>query len=315
MWRRTPRPPRPYRDYVLLRPRPDVLALTTPLALEMDEAAIRRAEQLAVAGGGQRWNRKAFEIGAAGKTADPNGFMFGEVVQIGPGNPSLSECRPQLRPGDVVGFSRFRIAHELRRGDGDSLLFVHEHGTICRVDAKRMVFRPLMNWVLTRRDADAFQRALERKLPMTDIELSEGVATNHHQRPDVHHGSKHAKPGDVVDSKVRMVVERVVQTGPGRWVQPLGLPRLVAQGGEWYDTRTGETVYKEPRYEARRLAPVWVPNQCARGEVVGFLKCGSSIPLYIKGQHLSLTPWGEFVCGFDLDDDVPRQKKARARRR
>lgn len=311
--RRRRRRARPLRDYVLLRPRRDLLGKTTTLSLEMDDEAIKRAEALGVAGGGTKWNPNTFRIGSSGKTADPTGFAFGEVIEVGPGNRSLSECRPMIKPGDVVGYSRFRVAHELTRGsarleantqDEDLIQFVHEHGLICRVDVGAMLIHPLMNWVLTERDAQAFQEALERELPLTDIELADGVSTNVHQRPDVHGGTRQAKPGAVVDSKIRMVVERVVDTGPGRWVKPIGLKTLKQHGGSWYNPSTAQEVYKEPVYEARRLAPVFEPNKVQRADVVAFLRCASSIPLYINGRHLSLTPWDEMICAWDEEDEA-----------
>lgn len=306
---------RPLRDYVLIRPRRELVSKTTTIAMEMDDEAIKRAEALGVAGG-EKWNPSKFKIGSTGKTADPSGFSFGEVLAVGPGNRSLSECRPGIKPGDVVGYSRFRVAHELTLGsartnknhdpDDDKVLFVHEHGLICLIDVGAMMFHPLMNWVLTERDPQAFQEALQRELPLTDIELAEGVATNTHQRPDVHGGTRQAKPGSVVDSKIRMVIERVVDTGPGRWVKPLGLKTLKHYGGSWYNTSAKVECYKEPVYEARRLAPEFVPNTVQRADVAAFLRCASSIPLYANGRHLSLTPWDEFICAWD-EEDEPEQ--------
>jgi hypothetical protein len=288
---------RPYRDYVLLKPRTDVLGLTTSLSLTMTPEAIERAKALSTNG---TYNPTQFEIGANGKDVCPDSFAFGEVVEVGPGNRSLSECRPVLPPGMVVGYTRNRIAHSFHQ-DGELVHMVHEHGVVCEVSGLplEVELRPLMNWVLTRRDAEGFQKAIGRSYPMDPSELAEGISTNHHQRPDVHGGTAMARPGHVVDSKVRMVVERVVATGPGRWVQPTGLPEMTRMAGSMFNNSTQREVWTDAQYTGRKLPAVWVENQAEPGHLAGFLRCGSSTRLYVRGVHYSLTPWQEFICAFE----------------
>lgn len=289
---------RPYRDYVLLKPRTDVLGLTTSLSLVMTPEAIENAKALSTNG---TYNPTQFEIGASGKDVCPDSFAFGEVVEVGPGNRSLSECRPVLPPGSVVGYTRNRIAHSFLQ-DGEMIHMVHEHGVVCEVAGlpyEDMRLVPLMNWVLTRRDAEGFQQAIGRSYPMDPSELADGISTNHHQRPDVHGGTSMARPGHVVDSKVRMVVERVVATGPGRWVQPTGLPEMTRMAGSWFNNSTQKEVWQDSQYTARKLPAVFVENQCSAGQLAGFLRCGSSARMYIRGVHYSLTPWQEFICAFE----------------
>lgn len=263
---------RPYRDYVLLKPRTDVLGLTTSLSLVMTPEAIENAKALSTNG---TYNPTQFEIGASHKDCLPDSFAFGEVISVGPGNRALSECRPGVHRGQVVGYTRNRIAHSFRQ-DGEPVHMVHEHGIACVVEGipDDVILRPVSNWVLTRRDPDGFQKAIGRSFPLTGEELENGISTNHHQRPDVHGGTKMARPGDVVDSKVRMVVERVLESGPGRWVQPLAI-------------------------DGRRLPAVLVENQAEWHQLAGLLRCGRSVRLYIRGTHYSLTPWQEFICAFE----------------
>lgn len=274
----------PLSDRVLLRPRGDLFEQFTTIRLTLDAETRARAEAMGLSA---NTTSAATQLGA--RDGHPDTFCFGEVLRVGPGNPAQPGDRPALAEGMIVGFARNKVVHQLPTGNPEVPhdYLVHELELLCWFESAggellSKVPHPLTNWILTRRDAEGARRALRRETPLTDIELAEGVVT----RTKVQVGPHTERE---VRAKGGLVVERLVESGPGRWVRPL-----------FFDGRT----------EPSRLSPVFVPNTGTMGRMIGFMRCGSSANLRIDGVWHSLTPWTEVAC--DFFDDEEQEALARA---
>lgn len=261
----------PLGDRALIRPRPELFEQLTTISLTLDPETRARAEAIGLSA---NTTSAATLLGA--RDGHPDTFCFGEVLRVGPGNPAVPGERPGLVQGLIVGFARNKVAHELPTGNPEQPYdyLVRESELLCwfEADGRRLLNKrphPLNNWVLTRRDAEGARRALRRTTPLTDIELAEGVVTRIKEQVSAG-GEKR-----VVRAKGGLVVERLVDSGPGRWVQPL--------------------------FQGKRLPWVWCPNTAELGTMIGFMRCGSSARLRIDGVEHSLTPWTEVACEFEED--------------
>ncbi|OGR95504.1 MAG: hypothetical protein A2V88_15460 [Elusimicrobia bacterium RBG_16_66_12] len=74
-----------------------------------------------------------------------------------------------------------------------------------------------------------------------------------------------------------MVIERVVATGPGRWVQ---------------------AVFSDRR-EFPQAKELWVPNDTETGELLMLLGCGARARFRLHGKAFSLVPWSECSCAIE----------------
>lgn len=273
---------RPHRDYVVLRPMPELLEQTSTLKFSAGDMS---PEQTAIVA---RANTVGFiplhhlSALSASWSSNPEALTFGQVARVGEGHRAIAEDRPRVKEGDIVGYKRNRVGHDFVQFDADgkpeTVQLVHEHGLVVSypLGAAEMPV-PLCNWVITRRDREGAQKALGRSTPLTDKELAEGIVTKLHEAPGAHHGTKYEKQGARVASKTRMVIERVVSTGPGRWVNAI-----------WNQGQFGK-----PR------KPVFVPNETAAGELIGVLSCNARARFRVHGVDYSLVPWEDVVCAFD----------------
>lgn len=304
---------RPIRDLVLLKPRSDLFESTTELikfSLGNDPIVLERARALAMAGETPVEHMQAI---AHGRTSDPDSFAFGEVIAAGKlGNPAIVEDRPILREGDIVAYKRNRIAHELdeyydseRTAHGEMVLtkdkrvahLVHEHGVILAFrNGVDQLPEALSNWVLTRRDAEGFQRLLGRSLPLTDEELTHGVVTRTREEIGAHRGTRQEKRGSQVASRNRMLIERVVSVGPGRFVEKVLDPAVFGTAvhkdasGWQAENNLGIPVFTKPT-----PSRVWSPTEPIEDYLAAFNSAIGRCRVRIKGVEYSVTPWSEFI--------------------
>lgn len=271
---------RPTRDYVRIRPRPELVEQTTMGIALVANAEARRAAALINPQGYTPLH--AMEAVGTRSTGAVTAMTFGEVVAVGPGRDALLESRPKLEPGMIVSYQRNRIAHEIdsfdEQGQRSALLLVHELGIPCWYpEGPDHLPVPLCNWVLTERDEAAFAKVAGR-MTLTPDELEKGLMTREHVQPGAHHGSKYAKPGDRVRGKAGFILERVIDFGPGSWVKAIAEPGVV-----------------------KSRPQAWEPVLLGRGALAGFFGCGSSIRFRLKGRELRLTRWADFVGVIDED--------------
>lgn len=279
---------RPLRDQVLLRPRPELVESTTTLKVtrgDLEALSPHEREIVRLANTVGFLPLDHMQAINTNWTTSPEALTFGEVLRVGEGREALAEDRPALRKGDIVGFKRNRIAHDVqgfdRGGQPEKWFMVHEHGIPVRYpEGAGLMPEPLGNWVVTRPDPEAAQRALGKELPLTPEEVDQGIVTRVHETPGAHHGSSRAKAGSMVANKARMLIERVVSTGPGRWVKAI-----------WPEKEFG------PRHR-----DVFEPNRCAPGELVGLLPCNSRARFRLHGRPYSLIEWSDFICAWDEDE-------------
>jgi len=274
---------RPVRDYVWIRPRPELIEETSSLKFTFGELS---EEQQAIV---QRANTVGYiplhHLSAVGSDykSHPDSLTFGEVLRVGPGRAALAQDRPGLRPGDLVSYKRNRVAHEFPdfEREGGQLQLVHEHGIPLRYpNGAGAMPEPLADTVITRPDPDGAKAFLGKELPLTPEELAWGIVTKVHKQPGAHRGTRQERAGSVVASKTRLMVERVVATGPGRWVQAV-----------WSETEFG------PRHRH-----VWEPNEIAPGPMALFLSCNDRARFRLHGETFTLAPWQDFV-GYESQGD------------
>lgn len=275
----------PKKDYVILRARPGLLEETTSSGLVFTHGALD-ASQAAIAAA---VNTVGFiplhhmRAVSGSYSGDPEAMSFGEVVAVGPGHPGMPEDRPGLKRGDLVGYLRKRVAGEIddfETGVREPLLQVHEHGIPVRYPrGAGELPEPLSNWVLTRPDPIAAGRALGRTLPLTEEEVSQGVVVRTRAAPTPHGGAGRGRsqPSQVATRADRVVIERVVRTGPGRWVQ---------------------AVFSDRR-EFPQAKERWVPNDTEEGELLMLLGCGGRARFRLHGRAYSLVPWSECSCAIE----------------
>ncbi len=288
---------RPLRDYVWIRPRPELAEETTTLKFTHADLSQKQADIV------KRANTVGFiplhhlAAFSADYKSHPDSLTFGQVVSVGEGRPELSQDRPGLQVGDLVSYKRNRIARELvdpeqRKANPDErdqkIFLVHEHGIALRhpLGAGAMP-EPLGDQVLTRVDPDGAKEALGLTLPLTPEEVAWGISTRVHEQPGAHTCpackqklSRNAGAGSVVDSRDRLMVERLVASGPGRWVQAI-----------WPQAEFGP-----PRKYT------WTPNFPGRvplGEMVMFSSANDRARFRLHGELFTVVPWQDFVGSFD----------------
>jgi hypothetical protein len=229
-------------------------------------------------------------------TSDLEALTFGEVVAVGPGRAAIVDDRPEIEPGNIVAFKRRRIAHDLARHDSDGTrndLMVHEHGIVLRYDdGPGSLGTPLSNWVMTKRDPEAFRRIIGRHSELTDRELGDGVTTKTHQvatNPGLAGTRWETKP-DTVATRGGIVFERVVAAGPGRFV------RTIVPHTSWY----GPGTHPMPAVVGAKRR-TWEPVAVNVGQMIGLYRMSSSIKFRQHGVHYSLTEWDECICAVEED--------------
>lgn len=287
---------RPLRDYVWIRPRPELAEETTTLKLTHGNLSAEQAEIV------KRANTVGFlplhhlAAFSADYKSHPDSLTFGEVLAVGPGRNALVQDRPRIQPGDLVSYKRNRIAREMIDPDqvkshpderDKKLYMLHEHGIVLRhPNGAGALPEPLADQILTKVDPEGAQQALGRAMPLTPEEVAWGISTRVHEQPGAHQCpackqklSRNAAPGSVVDSKDRLMVERLVATGPGRWVKAIFPPEL--------GTSTRE---------------VWEPNfpgGAPVGEMVMFSSANDRARFRLHGELFTVVPWQDFVGAFD----------------
>jgi hypothetical protein len=237
----------------------------------------------------------------AAVTADyrshPDSLTFGEITAIGPGRPELSQDRPRVQVGDLVSYKRNRIARELDDPDdpdidnpdtpAKKLFMLHEGGLVFRhPEGPGGMPEPLMDYILTEVDPDGAQKALGRAMPLTPEEVEWGISTRVHEQPGAHQCpackqklSRNAGPGSVVDSKDRVMVERLVSTGPGRWLKAIWPPVFGA-----------------------RTEDVWVDNfhgDPPIGKMVMFSSANERARFRLHGRVFTIASWQDYIAAFD----------------
>lgn len=277
---------RPVRDYVWIRPRPELLEETT--ALKFTHGDYSEEQQAIVKCANTVGYTPLHHLHAVGSDyrSHPDSLTFGEVIRVGPGRAALAQDRPGLQPGDIVSYKRNRVSHEFPDFDrkGAQLQLVHEHGIPLRYPKGAGAMpEPVGDTVITRPDPDGAKAALGRELPLTPEELLWGVVTKVHEQPGAHKGTRQEQKGSVVASKAgRLMVERVIATGPGRWVQAV-----------WNEALFGP----RNRY-------VWEANEIEPGPMALFLSCNDRARFRLHGETFTLAPWQDFV-GYEhgLEED------------
>lgn len=272
---------RPKLDHVYIKPRPEMLEATSTLKFTFDTLPDDQRQIV------ERANTVGFIPlhHLAAVTSDfrshPDSLTFGEVVAVGPGRRALAQDRPGLSPGDIVSYKRNRIAHELPDPDRPGELamqLVHEHGVVLRYpDGPAGAPEPLTDHVISRVDPEGAQRALHREMPLTDEEIAWGIVTRVHEQPRPHRGTRHERQGSIVANKARLLCERVVSSGPGRWVKAI-----------WDETVLG------PRNRF-----VWEPNEPEIGKMALLLSCNNRARFRFRGQLFTVTSWNDFVGACD----------------
>lgn len=277
--------PRPLRDYVWILPRPELAEQTTTLKLTHGELSPEQAAIVAQANTVGFIPLHHLAAFSADYKSHPDSLTFGEVIAVGPGRPELSQDRPGLSPGDVVSYKRNRISRELYDPDtGRKYFLVHEHGICLRhPNGAGGMPEPLSDQILTQVDPEGAQKALGLKLPLTDEEIAWGIVTRVHEQPGPHRcpackqaTSRNAKGGSVMGSADRMMVERVVSAGNGRWVQAIWDERLFGPRRKW----------------------TFVENQVTPGAMIGFSSANDRARFRLHGQVFTVIPWQDCITGF-----------------
>lgn len=277
---------RPLRDYVWILPRPELAEETTTLKLTHGELSPEQAKIVAQANTVGFIPLHHLAAFSADYKSHPDSLTFGEVVAIGPGRPELAQGRPGLSVGDLVSYKRNRISRELY--DPDKALtyyLVHEHGICLRhPNGAGGMPEPLSDQILTRVDPEGAQKALNREMSLTDEEIAWGIVTRVHEQPGAHRcptckqaTSRNAKAGSAIGSADRMMVERVVSAGNGRWVKALWDERLFGPRKKW----------------------VFVENQVTEGSMIGFSSANDRARFRLHGQVFTVSPWQDFITSFD----------------
>lgn len=277
---------RPKRDYVFIRAAPELIEHSMNLKVthgggfsEAEAAIVARVNTVGYA------PLHHLDATPARYTSDPEALTFGYVTDIGPGHPGMVEERPGIRVGDLVGYRRNRIADEIEdfhTGSARKLVAVHEHGIPARYPyGPGALPEPLGNWLLTEPDPAAAAEAIGRTgMPLTPNEVENGIVTRLHRAPDVHGGSKKAAPGSLVANKDRLLIERVLATGPGRYV------RAIFQAPTEFPNR-GER---------------WVPNDTGVGLLVCFRSSVSRGRFYYFGRRLTFVQWSDVGYGYEPEE-------------
>lgn len=277
----------PLRDYVWVKPRPELAEETTTLKFTHGELS---PEQQAIV---ERANTVGFiplhhlAAFSADYKSHPDSLTFGEVISIGPGRRELSQDRPLLKPGDIVSYKRNRIARDFIDPDEGRVFGVHEHGIVLKhPQGAGAMPEPLTDFILTRVDPEGAREALGLQLPLTPEEVAWGVSTRVHEQPGPHvcptckqRTSRNGQAGSVVDSKDRMMVERLVASGPGRWVKAL-----------W------------PAVFGERTRDEWAqnfPDGPPIGKMVAFSGANDRARFRLHGQLFTVAPWQDFIGVFD----------------
>ncbi len=277
---------RPKLDHVWIKPRPELFEATSTLKFTFGE--LSPEQQAIVARANTVGHIPLHHLAAASADfrSHPDSLFFGEVMRVGPGRRALAQDRPGLRPGDIVSYKRNRIAHELADPDVPGELpmqLVHEHGIPLRYpNGPGEMPEPLTDHVITRPDPEAAQRALGRRTPLTDEELAWGIVTRVHEQPRAHKGTRFERPGSVVANKARLLCERTVSAGPGRWVKAI-----------WDERELG------PRHR-----DVWEPNDAEVGKMALLLSCNNRARFRLHGQLFTVSSWNDFVGVVDLAEDA-----------
>lgn len=276
---------RPLRDMVWIRPRPELAEETTALKLTLGELSPEQQNIVERANTVGHVPLHHMSAVSADYRSHPDALTFGEVLLVGEtGHPTMAQDRPGLQTGDIVSYKRNRISHDLLDPDTPRGRFhlVHEHGVVFRhPDGPGGMPEPLCDQVLTRVDPEGARKALNLTLPLTEEELLWGIVTRVHETVGAHHGSKYQKAGSVVANKSRMMVERVVATGPGRWVKALWDEKLFGPRNRW----------------------VWAGNHVTEGGMAGFLSCNDRARFRLHGQLYTVSPWSDFICAFEDDGE------------
>jgi hypothetical protein len=291
---------RPLRDYVWIRPRPELAEETTTLKLTHGDLSPDQAEIV------KRANTVGFlplhhlAAFSADYKSHPDSLTFGEVTAIGPGRPELAQDRPRIQVGDLVSYKRNRISREMLDPDQQKahpderdkkLFMLHEGGLVFRhPEGAGGMPEPLADYILTEVDPEGAQRALGLTLPLTPEEVAWGISTRVHQQPGPHQCpsckqalSRNAAPGSVVDSKDRCMVERLVASGPGRWVKAIWPP-----------------VFGE------RKQDVWVGNfhgEPPIGKMVMFSSANERARFRLHGRLFTVASWQDYIGAFDGEAD------------
>jgi hypothetical protein len=274
---------RPLRDYIWIRPRPELAEATTTLKFTHGDLSEKEAEIVARANTVGFIPLRHLAAFSADYRSHPDSLTFGEVLHLGHGRPELAQDRTVLRRGEIVSYKRNRIAREL--ADEQGVYYgVHESGIVLRhPNGPGEMPEPLGDNVLTEVDAEGARVALGKELPLTPEEIAWGVSTRVHEQPGPHicphckqKTSRNAAAGSVVDSKDRVMVERFVASGPGRWVMAL-----------WNEREFG-----------KRRRPVWVenfPEGQPIGKMVMFSSANDRARFRLHGRVFTVAPWQDFI--------------------
>jgi hypothetical protein len=276
----------PLRDYVWIKPRPELAEETTTLKFTHGEMSEKEQEIVA------RANTVGFvplhhlATVSADYKSHPDSLTFGEVLSVGPGRKELSQDRPGLREGEIVSYKRNRIAREFESEDG-RIYGVHEHGIVLRhPEGAGGMPHPLGDVVLTEVDPEGARKAWGLSLPLTPEEVAWGISTRVHELPGAHvcptckqKTSRNGAPGSVVDSKDRVMVERLVASGPGRWVKAIW-PAV-------FGARTRDEYVEN------------FPGGPPIGKMVAFSSANDRARFRLHGRLFTIAPWQDFIGVFE----------------
>lgn len=170
---------RPFNSYVTLRPREDLEQLWNSCSIISPESAIVSAEQMT----GERHDRAC----------------IGEVIAVGEGTADFPDMTA-VKPGDIVVLPLFSVSKVIVLDKEIGLLaeMASIAGVVTDLGAPTEAIRAVNNFVLTRRDREAFERRMYGGLLLPEGMLADGMP--------VDGGS---------DGIVRLVLERVMSAGGG----------------------------------------------------------------------------------------------------
>lgn len=233
---------RPTHDQALVRPRPDIHSeIAGCKGGEIDSAVFGKVK-----------TSDAIRYRIPCKR---NTFGFVEVLELGEGTPNgQGQDKPDVKRGDIVGLDLCQVGHVLAHQHDEKYLVPWKY-FLCRFSVGQSVPSPLMNWVLTQPDEESvnhlmFKNATSVVLPRGAT--IEGIRTNAN-----------------TSSRVYLGVERVVETGPGRFVNK-----------------------------------TFVDNGCKPGDAVLFLSTNASVDLNLLGHmRYRFTPWSEIEGVLEKDDN------------
>jgi len=225
-------------------------------------------------------------------SAPGNSFAFAEVCSVGKGAAWMRDCYrldQQLTPGDIIGFDLCQ--HSELRHEGEIIFLLSVDAALCHFQVGERLPTPLGQYVLTCEEESAGERfTLSKQAPETKrIILPRDMSRGE------------LKVSDIVTSRVKMSVERVVAVGRGG----IGLGE-----SKCYTRESVNGVAVEIK---DRSAVVITPDPAAVGQLALFM-ASMSTDLWAYGKRHRFTSWDRVRGLYDTAGDAAAALDGEARK-